>query len=167
MKLRALALLVGLLSGLQSCAQSADPVLANTVPLSAKVLRNTAHCGDYVSAPAVIWIQQSEELKRLYAGFPGIQQHTPPSVDFANEGVLLIAMGQHPTAGYGLVLEPNSVQLGDSTLKVTVAWQEPAPGYLQAQVITHPCLLLKLPAVPFRHIQVLDSDGHVRLQTFR
>ena len=167
MKFWALTLLVGLLLGLQSCAQPSGSGKKNGLPLSAEVLRNTAHCGDYVSAPAVIWIQQPEELKRLYAGFPGMQPHTPPSVDFANEGVLLIAMGQRPTAGYGLGFEPGSVQLVDSTLRITVAWQEPAPGYLQAQVVTHPCVLLKLPIVPFRHIQVLDSDGRMRLQTSR
>ena len=167
MKFQVLALLIGLFLGLQSCAQPTDSGKKNNIPLSAEVLRNTTHCGDYVSAPTVLWIQQPEELKRLYAGFPGIQPHTPPSVDFTSEGVLLIAMGQHPTAGYGLGFEPGSMQLVDSTLRITVAWQEPAPGYLQAQVITHPCLLLKLPIVPFRHIQVLDSEGLMRLQTSR
>ncbi|NJM11646.1 MAG: protease complex subunit PrcB family protein [Synechococcaceae cyanobacterium SM1_2_3] len=88
----------------------------------------------------------------------------PPPVDFPREGVLLLAMGQRPSAGYGLSLIGNTVAIQDGVLTVQVAWREPLPGYRQAQMISNPCLLLKLPEANFSRFQVRDQDGQVRLE---
>jgi len=48
-----------------------------------------------------------------------------------------------------------------------VDWREPQPGYRLAQVVTSPCLLLKVPAAAFTRIQVLDREDRVRLEGAR
>ena len=40
-------------------------------------------------------------------------------------------------------------------------------GYRQAPVVTRPCLMLKVPVVPFARITVLDSEGRTRLEGVR
>ena len=92
---------------------------------------------------------------------------SPPMVDFSREGVLLVAMGTRPSAGYGLSLTGESATVRDGVLSVRVDWREPPPGYRQAQVVTRPCLVLKVSAVPFARITVLDSEGRVRLEGVR
>jgi hypothetical protein len=87
-----------------------------------------------------------------------------PAVDFSREAVLLIAMGQRPSAGYGLNLAGEAT-LRDGVLTVPVDWREPPPGYLRAQVVTSPCLLLKVPAVDLiSHLRVMDREGRIRLE---
>ena len=88
-------------------------------------------------------------------------------VDFSREGMLLVAMGARPSAGYGLSLTGESATVRDGVLSVRVDWREPPPGYRQAQVVTRPCLVLKVSAVPFARITVLDSEGRVRLEGVR
>ena len=52
-------------------------------------------------------------------------------------------------------------------LTVPVDWREPLPGYVQTQVMTHPCLLVKLPNGAFSQIRVVDQDGRLRLEGVR
>ena len=162
-----LLLLSGLLSSIQSCAQPANSTAGQDRPLTAKVLYSTNQCGLAASQPTAVWIDNPQSLARIYQGFPVLPSIQPPPVDFTRSGVLLIGMGQRPTAGYGLSLAEGSPQLKGDTLKVRVNWQEPAPGRLLAQVLTAPCLLVKLPAVPFQQVTVIDQTGQVRVNTHR
>lgn len=88
----------------------------------------------------------------------------PPAVDFAREGVLLIAMGQQTSGGYELSLTGRPATVQNGVLTVPVEWREPLPGYVQTQVMTHPCLLVKLPKGAFSQIRVVDQDGRLRLE---
>ena len=73
-------------------------------------------------------------------------------------------MGQQPTAGYRLNLLPQqAVALAEQVLTVKVAWESPSADSLQAQVVTNPCLLIRLPKVEFNSVQVVDQQGQLRL----
>lgn len=85
-------------------------------------------------------------------------------VDFSEEAVLLISMGQRPTAGYRLRLSTDYLHVRDGELTVPVTWTVPAAGELVAQVITHPCLILTLPRTDVRSIKVKDQADTVLLQ---
>jgi len=146
-----------------SCASSNGTESTGQV-LPAEVLYTDPYCGNAAIRPAVTWIATPQELTRLYAGFNSQQRSVaPPPVDFSEAGVLFIAMGQRPTAGYGLDFAQGAVQQRQEMLDITLNWQEPPAGYLLAQVVTAPCLLLKVPAVSFETYQVLDQAGQVRL----
>lgn len=153
---------VGLLTTLMGCAQPVVPAGDASTPLPMQVLRRERQCNSFTQ-PAVVWLDETLKLAQLYRRFAELPPAVPPAVDFSRYGVLLISMGRRPTAGYGLNVTAEAARLQGDTLQVTVVWQEPAADSVQAQMLTEPCLLLQLPAVPFQRIQVLDQAGQVRV----
>lgn len=167
----ALLLSLGLVGGILGCAPSraGDPTAAapRAEAPAVTVLHNTNQCGAQFIRPTALWIDNADRLAQVYRGFPVLPPPAPPTVDFSRQGVLLISMGQRPTAGYGLDLAPAAARLRDGVLEIGVDWQEPGPGGMAAQVVTTPCLLLQLPAVSFQRIQVVDRQGQTRLSADR
>lgn len=151
---------------MQSCAQP-DAQTPRGAHQPDEVLYRDSQCGGNIAKPAAVWINDQQALTR-FAEAHFLNPSKPlPTVNFPNEGVLFIAMGQRPTAGYGLGFSGNSTRIDGNTLEVTVFWQEPPPGYRLAQVVTSPCLMLKLPAGNFQRIRVLDQNGKVRAEASR
>jgi hypothetical protein len=133
-------------------------------PLAVPVLlHGSAHCT--TQDPIVRWIPGEQEWLAAYRSTSSgeLVARPPPSVDFATEGVLLIAMGSRPTGGFALSPAGAPTTLLDGVLRVMVEWREPAAGAIVPQVLTSPCLFLKLPAARFERIEVVNGDGHVRL----
>ena len=153
---------LALLSGCAQTGAGEDAVL----PVES--LYGDSQCGG-LERPIVIWIAGAAEWRSQYGRIvsPQMSLPSPPMVDFSREGVLLVAMGTRPSAGYGLSLAGASATVRDGVLSVRVDWREPPPGYRQAQVVTSPCLVLKVPAVPFARITVLDLEGRTRLEGVR
>ena len=154
--LAALALISG-------CAQTGAGEEA-TLPVDA--LYSGSQCGD-LERPTTVWIASAAAWRSWHGRIvsPRMSLPSPPMVDFSREGVLLVAMGTRPSAGYGLSLAGASAT--DGVLSVRVNWREPLPGYRQAPVVIRPCLVLKVPAVPFARITVLDLEGRTRLEGVR
>lgn len=146
------------------CAQTSSSAASDSV-LPAQTLYVSPQCGS-LEQSALLWIASAEDWRFHYGQVMSLRMNppAPPLVDFPREGVLLIAMGQRPSAGYGLNLIGETVAMEDGVLTVRVAWREPLPGYRQAQMISNPCLLAKLPDAGFSRIRVLDQDGRVRLE---
>ena len=157
--LAALALMTG-------CAPIGDPPGDAVLPV--KLLHGGGQCGD-LERPTLLWIARMDDWRSRYARVTSAQINPPPppAVDFPREGVLLIAMGQRPTGGYGLSLAEETAAVRDGVLTVRADWREPLPGYRLAQVITAPCLMVKLPSAGFSRIRVLDQAGQVRLEGVR
>lgn len=152
------------LAAVAGCAQPGGNAADNaTVPIA--TLASQDQCGE-LNRPAVRWIARSSEWRDLYARINS-QWMNPPSpraVDFPREGVLLIAMGQRSSAGYGLALAEEIATVRDGVLTVRVDWREPPVGRRRAQVMTSPCLLLAVPDAGFTRIEVVDREGRVRLE---
>lgn len=127
-----------------------------------------SQCGSLNRLEAV-WIADAEAWRRWYAQVMSLRMEPPPppAVDFSREGVLLIAMGQQTTGGYGLSLIGRSATVQNGVLTVPVEWREPLPGYVQTQVMTNPCLLVKLPGSAFNRMRVVDQGGRLRLEGVR
>lgn len=153
---------LALLSGCAQTGAGEDAVL----PVDA--LYGDSQCGG-LERPIVIWIAGAAEWRSQYGRIvsPQMSLPSPPMVDFSREGVLLVAMGTRPSAGYGLSLAGASATVRDGVLSVRMDWREPLPGYRQAPVVIRPCLVLKVPAVPFARITVLDLEGRTRLEGVR
>ena len=60
----------------------------------------------------------------------------PPSVDFDRERVIVVALGERRTAGYGV--EVTAVEETGDTLRVRYVERRPGLGCVAAQVITTP-----------------------------
>jgi hypothetical protein len=53
-------------------------------------------------------------------------------------------MGQRPTAGYSLEYIPEKSYSTGSTARITIKQITPPPGAITAQVMTSPCLFLRV-----------------------
>ena len=152
------------LMAVTGCAQSGGHAKGDaTAPIA--TLARQSQCGG-LNRPAVRWIADAGEWRKVYAQVNSqwMNPTPPPVVDFPRAGVLLIAMGQRSTAGYGLALADEIATVRDGILTVRVDWREPPPGRRQAQVMTSPCLLATVPDAGFTRIRVVDREGELRLE---
>jgi len=147
------------------CAQP-EPDQNATLPV--RSLYGDGQCGG-LERPTVIWIADAETWRSWHGRITSarLPAPAPPAVDFSREGVLLLAMGSRSTAGYALSLAEESAIVRDGVLTVRVDWREPPSGALLAQVMTNPCLLVKMPAASFERIRVVDQQGRLRLEGAR
>lgn len=96
----------------------------------------------YVSQSDVnIWLEQESEWQQLPEQTRN--EFSQASIDWTRERILLISEGQKPSAGYSLKLE--NWLLEQNYWQATKLQRSPAPGTLQAQMITSPCLLVVIP----------------------
>lgn len=134
-----------------------------TVPIA--TLASQGQCSGQ-NHPTVRWIADASEWRDLHARVHSqwMNPPPPPKVDFSREGVLLIAMGQRSSAGYGLALADDVANVRNGVLTVRVNWSEPPAGSRRAQVMTSPCLLAVVPNAGFTRVQVVDPEGRLRLE---
>lgn len=146
------------------CAQPSVKA-AGDATVSIATLASQGQCGAQ-NRPTVRWIADAGEWRDLHARINSqwMNPPPPPTVDFPREGVLLIAMGQRSSAGYGLTLADKVAVVRDGVLTVRVDWREPLPDRLRAQVMTSPCLLVAVPDAGFTRIEVVDQQGRLRLE---
>ncbi len=146
----------------------AKPGAGTHAALSIQKLYSDSQCIG-LERPTVIWIADAEAWRSWHGRVTSARVPAPPLpvVDFSREEVLVLAMGSRSTAGYGLSLAEKSAVVRDGVLTVRVDWSEPPPGALLAQVMTSPCLLMKVPTAPFDRIRVVDQQGRVRLEGAR
>lgn len=143
---------------------------AGTRAVGEKLIAQQAYsglqCGAQNDRPSAKWIGNVADLrethKRFHANILGAELPKPPVVDFANEGVLLVSMGRKPTAGYGIALMDEKATVRGDAAMVGVSWEEPGPGSFQAQVLTSPCILVKMQKGPYSRVRVIDQNGKLR-----
>ena len=136
--------------------------------LKVRLLYKGDQCKTNRLDPHAIWIEDPGQFKKTYARLTrhtiGAQQDLSSRVDFSREGILIVAMGQKPTGGYGLELNREFAAISDDTAVLRVSWIEPPKGAVLPQIITSPCLAVILPKGPYSQIHLLDQDAHLRLQ---
>jgi hypothetical protein len=136
--------------------------------LKVKLLFKGDQCGTTRLNPNAIWIEDPDQFKttsaRLTQHTIGAQQDLSSQVDFSREGILIVAMGQKPTGGYGLEMNREFAVISNDTAVLRVSWIDPPKGAILPQIITSPCLAIILPRGPYSQIHLLDQDAHLRLQ---
>lgn len=90
-------------------------------------------------------VREDHEWEALWPRIAGRRFEPPPAprVDFAQRTLILLALGERPSAGYGL--EVRSLERRDVAIALRVAETRPLPDSMQAQVVTSPYLVLSLP----------------------
>ena len=141
---------------------------ANLSSIPIEVLYRDQQCN--ISQAKTQWIDSPhayqtlfEILRKTYIG--GKEQ--PPPVDFSVDKVLLVTMGQKNTGGYAVELANNEANVDSGVLTISVQWREPGRGMMVTQVLTSPCMLLKIPEVDFERIEINDQNGSIRLSSTR
>jgi len=119
------------------------------------------------NGPGSQWITTQQQLDRLY-GQLNVQlvgkKPVAPKLDFITSGVLLLNMGKKPTGGYQLKLPDQTLAIKDDAVVLQVQWIEPSPGAMLTQVLTSPCLLVRMPLAGYGRIKVVDQDNVTRAQ---
>lgn len=136
---------------------------AHARPLPATVVRSGMQCGGAAEGVSARWLGTESALREaLVLEAPLGVAPAAPAVDFSRSGVILVAMGQRPTAGYAISLAEPRAEVRDGVATLVVTLEEPAPDAMLAQVITSPCLLVSLPREGLREVRVVDAAGAVR-----
>ena len=147
---------------------STDSHSKNKPTLKVRLMFKGNQCMTNRLNPHAIWIEDPDQFKKTYARLSrhtiGAQQDLSSRVDFSREGILIVAMGQKPTGGYGLELNREFAVISDDTAVLRVSWIDPPKGAILPQIITSPCLVIILPKGPYSQIQLLDQDAHLQLQ---
>jgi hypothetical protein len=88
-----------------------------------------------------IWLEQEDEWLKLPV--QAREQFEAEKVNWLEENVLIASLGQKPSAGYGIEL--NNWLLEQDHWQVMRKTQKPTAGRMQAQIITSPCIMVKIP----------------------
>jgi hypothetical protein len=149
------------------CTATANQPIENTAP-EVRILYRDAQCGESQPSARAVWIDNFDQLNAVFARATrnAVDQKQPgyPPVDFSQEGVLMVSMGQRPTSGYTLDLTSSKLKVSGPTAVLNISWVEPPQDAMLLQVITHPCMLLAMPKGSYDRIHLLDQEGRLRLQ---
>ncbi len=74
-----------------------------------------------------------------------------------------VDMGQQPSGGYGLKLISDKLAIKDQTASFALQWAKPEAGSVQMQMLTYPCLYLKVAKGDYARLEVVDKEGTVKL----
>ncbi len=138
---------------------------ANTASISVEVLYRDQQCG--VLQAQTRWIETQQAYQTLFSelrkSYISNHDEQPPPVDFSQNGVLLVAMGQRNTGGYAVDFANSEAVISAGVLRFSVNWREPRKGMMVTQALTSPCMLLKTPKAEFERIEIKDQNGVLRL----
>lgn len=150
-------LLVTTFSGMTACASSSSE-MGNGDAASARVEVNVLYagmqCGREEADAQASWASNAIELQHLYDKFP---QEVVPTIDFDRERVVLVEMGLRPTLGYRLALVSSKAKVEQGIAEVLLEWIAPGRDMMVGQMLTSPCLLLKLERGPYQQVQFSDQ----------
>lgn len=123
------------------------------------------HCGRSDPTAQVTWIGDEAQLRDLFDGMrrTSLQSQSLPQVDFDANGLVLIELGQRPTAGYLLRLASQRMVMDRGDGLITFSVDKPAGP--AAQVITSPCLLVAVPRGDYKGVRALSTDTTISVQT--
>ena len=131
----------------------------------AEVVYKSHQCNRSDMEPAAAWLDNEEELslvyKRVRKHIIGSGGMKAPQVDFSKDGLLLVEMGQRPTSGYELDIADEKVLVNKGTVIIKIYRREPERESMLAQVITSPCIMIKLPLGNYSLISIRDQNNEI------
>ena len=132
---------------------------------SVEVVYKSHQCNRSDIEPAAAWLDNEEALslvyKRVRKHIIGSGEMKAPQVDFSKDGLLLIEAGQRPTSGYELDIADEKILMSKGTAIVKIYRREPEGGSMLAQVITSPCIMIKLPLGNYSLISIRDQNNEI------
>lgn len=103
-----------------------------------------------------LWFDQAEEWNALPIRVR--EQFESVDIDFAADSILIVSAGQKPSAGYSLKL--TNWLLEQNHWQVARIISPPLANSLQAQLITSPCVLVKIPKA-IKSFTLTSEQGQV------
>jgi hypothetical protein len=142
-----------------------DTVRPSSTSKSITPVYQGMQCGRSEAAAHVTWIQDEAELQSVHRKMHSnsLTAKPLPDVDFATHGLVLIELGQRPTAGYQMHLASQRLVMDKGDGVITFSVDKPAGP--AAQVITSPCMLVSVPRGDYRGVRALSTDTTISVQT--
>jgi hypothetical protein len=122
------------------------------------VVRGGAQCGGEGEGPSARRLASAGDLAAAFASELGGEA---PALDFAKDAVVLVAAGRKPTAGFGVELAAPKAPAKGGVAALQIRLTRPDPAALVAQVVTSPCLVVRLPREGLTEIQIVDAERKV------
>lgn len=123
-------------------------------------------CSGAPRIPQAIWIDSAQVLnrhwQRMLSHRVGGENRPVPRIEWETHGMVLIHMGHKTTGGYRLESTQSKARLKAGSAWIAIDWIEPPTGAIAAQVITQPCLLLKIQRGEYRSVVIADQSGRQR-----
>ncbi len=142
-----------------STGASISDVTGDTLALS--------NCPVFTEQPGVQVFDELAWTGHLAAAGEQAPQLTQWTPDFSHQRVALVMMGQKPSLGYAIELQPPVTKTGD-TVSLPVKQTEPPAGSLVAAALSSPCAYTVVNSSEFSTLQVTDSsDGSVLFEWTR
>ncbi|ODB86260.1 hypothetical protein A3195_11540 [Candidatus Thiodiazotropha endoloripes] len=82
--------------------------------------------------------------------------------DAEESWLVRVDMGQQPSGGYALKLLSDKLAIEEQTATLALQWSKPEPGMAQVQMITFPCLYLKVAKGDYTRLAVVDEEGNLK-----
>lgn len=106
-----------------------------------------------IMAPQMRLLKTVAEIHQVTGLRTMLNVKPPPlDVDFSAQAVVLLAMGQKPTAGYRIVVDAEQAERRGATLWLPVRFTAPPTGNAAATVITSPCVVFAVARKGLRRI---------------
>ena len=133
---------------------------AMTTSIQHHVIERGAAPGQRFAAPRFEVITDAARFRQVFHNLHADQIPPPPApvIDFERALVILVAMGQRPTAGYRV--EIDQVEQQGEALQVSVRYEKPLPQSYHAAVVTQPFVLAQAPKTPgVRRVIFVDQTA--------
>ncbi len=144
-----LPLCVLVLSLITGCAINRSAT-ADGAPLARQVTESD-HCG--LTAPGLVYVSSAGDLDKL-AQLPSgnLALSMLRAIDFNEEHLVLVSLGQKATGGYGLTL--TSSEIVDDVLELAVKVRRPAADAMVTQALTTPCAVIAISPEEWEQLRV-------------
>lgn len=127
----------------------------------ADIVQSSQYCGTrtpdaslhYFATPDAFrrWIERND-IRELRPGAASLR------------GVLVVEMGERPSAGYSLEVDDAQTVIQDHTLNLAMRWNAPDIDDQVAQVMISPCVVIPPPEGDYDKVVLRDQRGKVRGQ---
>lgn len=145
---------------LTACA-AATPDDAPGLEVPVTVLYSNSQCGASRQSFQAVWIDRPEGLQQIPGRVASRESLDRLRWNPDTEGALWLSMGRRPTGGYHLESAAPAARVQNGVATVRIRLQKPAADRFVTQVITSPCLLLKLPKPGINAVRIQDQNGRI------
>lgn len=126
-------------------------------PVYADVIFQSIRCHTATREPSFKVVSSQQQLDLLLHKFnrhilgkkPGVYP-----IEFESTNVLVLEMGDRPTAGYSLSVMDAKIRIKNNEAFVIAQWDEPPQDSMQAQVIVSPCVIFTLPKGNYSRVTI-------------
>lgn len=131
-----------------------------TPKINVEQLRSLSVCNTAGSDPQLSWLPDLDAVQAWQQahGIDLIGHDPLPTGPF-----VLVENGARPSAGYGVAVSRRA-GWDEGVVTLSATFLVPPADAMNAQMLTSPCVLVSLPPVQMRSVNLVDAGGHVRAQ---